>query len=279
MIDIAMAQIVILPDQAAFKPALEALESARMSAEALEPPDFCVGLAATCILVTGTSTNMAQTLESRGVCVSGIIPLGRFRRDVPTAGPPDPKWREVLGEFRITSVRPSFTDPTRLRVEAVCGNSLDPLIPYMAKFIRGGAFDPKGPVLAFEEEHRLVSFCGDRLVVCRSDDLLDAWIIIRSAVELILQAWERKDVLTPEKTSRMGIGAVEIFKRLPATNCGLCRRQNCMEFALGLLTGQSGLEQCPQVLGQPEYRDSLKWLMRAIGLTPRARRSSEAHPA
>lgn len=269
MIDIPMAQIVILPDQAAFEPALEALESARMSAEALEPPEFCVGLAATCILVTGTSANVGQALENSGICVSGIIPLGRFRRDVPTAGPPDPRWREVLGEFRITSVKPSFTDPTRLRIEAVCGNSLDPLIPYMAKLIRGGAFDPKGPVLAFEEEHRVISFGDERLVICRSDDLLDAWILVRSAVELVLQAWESREVLTPEKTSRMGIGAVEIFKRLPATNCGLCGHQNCMEFALGLLTGQSRVEQCPQVVEQPEYRDSLEWLMRAIGLTPR----------
>ncbi|MBI5251570.1 MAG: hypothetical protein HY912_18930 [Desulfomonile tiedjei] len=264
-----MAQIIIFPDQAAFQSGLEVLLAAKVSAEPLDPPDFCLGLSATSILVTGMSTDIFRTLESHGVSVSGIVPHGVFRRDVPDAGPPDSKWREILGEFHIASIKPSFTDPTRFRVECVAERSLDPLIPFMARFIRGGAFDPEGPVLAFDEDHRLVSFWDRRIVICRADDLLDAWILVRSAIELIIQAWERRDALTPEKKARLGIGSIEIFKRLPATNCGLCGHQGCMEFSLALLTGRSGLEKCPQMKEKSEYRASLEWLMRAVGLIPR----------
>jgi len=269
MIDIHMAQIVIFPDQASFEAGIEALQSVKISFEAIEPPDFCLGLTATSILVAGMSTDILGILKSKGVFVSGIVPHVIFRRDVPEADPPDSKWREILGEFRVTSIKPSLTDPTRLRVESVCEKSLDALIPYMARFIRGGAFHPDGPVLAFEEEHRLLSFWGNKIVICRADDLLDAWILIRSAIELIIQAWERKETLMPEKKVRLGIGSVEIFKRLPSTNCKVCGHENCVEFSLALLTGRSHLEQCVQIHEKSEYLESLEWLLRAVGLMPR----------
>lgn len=269
VVDIPMAQIVIFQDQEAFEAGFEALRTAQVSAEAVEPPEFCLGLAATSVLVTGISTDVALTLKKSGVKPSGIVPHVVFRREVPDAGPPDPKWREIMGEFRIISIKPSFTDPSRLVVECVSQKSLDPLIPIMARLIRGGAFDPEGPVLAFEEEHRLLSFLDNKIVICRADDLLDAWILIRTAVELVVQAWGLKDSLLPERKARLGVGAIEIFKRLPATDCRLCGRQGCMEFSLALLTGRSSMEQCLPLNEKSDHRDSVEWLMRAIGLLPR----------
>jgi ArsR family metal-binding transcriptional regulator len=153
-----------------------------------------------------------------------------------------------------------------LEDECVCERRLDFLIPFMARFIRGGAFHPDGPVLAFEEEHKLISFWSDRIVICRADDLLDAWILVRTAIELVMQAWRRKDTILPEEKARLGIGAIEIFRRLPATNCGLCGHKGCMEFSMLLLTGRSRLEECKPAHEKSDHRKSLEWLMRAIGL-------------
>lgn len=40
---------------------------------------------------------------------------------------------------------------------------------------------------------------------------------------------------------------VELYKKLPKTNCGLCRPKACMPFAFALLKGEVGLSDCPHL--------------------------------
>jgi len=138
----------------------------------------------------------------------------------------------------------------------------------MARLIRGGAYRFDVPVFAFEEDHRLLAVSSERMVICRADDLLDAWIMLRSLVDLVISAWDLRSRIEPEKQRRQGIGAMEIFKRLPSTDCGRCGKQNCMEFATGLFTGKFRIDQCPSLMEEAwrERLESVQWLMRAIGL-------------
>lgn len=41
--------------------------------------------------------------------------------------------------------------------------------------------------------------------------------------------------------------AIEISKHLPATNCGDCRKEVCLEFALALMDRSASIEQCPHL--------------------------------
>jgi ArsR family metal-binding transcriptional regulator len=261
-----MAQILIFPNMSSFERGLHAFESEGVAVDVLAVPEFCAGLLADSLVISAPAGKILETLRKQELSFSGIIPYGPSRRGVPQGGPLDETWRTILGAFQIVAVNPSFTDPTRLRVECLFQKKLDDLIPYMARFIRGGAFNPYKRLLAFEEEHRLLSFKGRELVICRADDLLDIQVLVRCAIELVLQAWERKDTLEPETKARIGIGSVEIFKRLPGTNCGACGYRNCMELAMELLTSRSDLSRCTVLLENPENRKSLEWLMEAIGL-------------
>ncbi|MGD0282119.1 MAG: DUF3786 domain-containing protein [Dissulfurispiraceae bacterium] len=38
---------------------------------------------------------------------------------------------------------------------------------------------------------------------------------------------------------------VEIYKKLPGTNCGKCKQKACMPFAFALLKGEADLSECP----------------------------------
>ncbi len=233
----------------------------------LEPPEFCRGLIPPAIVVSGGAKGFLDELRARRIPVSGMIAYQDFGQDLPEAVPPDGSWREVLGDLVVESVRPSLTDPLKLRVEIAISTDLGSLIPIMAKLIRGGAYRSEIPVLAFEEEHRLICLSPDRLVFCRVDDLPDIWIMLRCTVDLAIAAWDRRFSLKPDTDPRQGIGAIEIFKRLPATNCGKCNCPTCMEFASGLLTGRCTVEQCaPLAETEQRYKESLMWLMRAIGL-------------
>ena len=38
---------------------------------------------------------------------------------------------------------------------------------------------------------------------------------------------------------------VELYKKLPRTNCGECRQKSCMPFAFALLKGEADISECP----------------------------------
>jgi ArsR family metal-binding transcriptional regulator len=277
-----MANLVIFPDQTAFERALGLLVKAGSMLEVLRTPTFCVGLMAPAIVASNTAPQLAAGLEAAGIPFSGMLPYFPTKKDIPEAAPPDPLWRKILGDLRITSVRPSLSDPLRLRVEAIPERSLGPLIPDMARMIRGGAYCPDVPVLTFEEDHRLLAFSARSLVISRADHLLDAQIMLRCAIRLICSAWQAQSLLKPDEAPRQGIGAIEIFKRLPATDCGQCGHSSCMEFARCVFTGRTAKERCLP-LTEAEYaahRESLLWLLQSIGLLKeRACSSGELSPA
>jgi ArsR family metal-binding transcriptional regulator len=160
------------------------------------------------------------------------------------------------------------TDSSKLRVEIALGRSIAALIPIMARLIRGGTFVPSVPTLVFEEEHRLVAMAPEEIVISRTDDLLDMWVMVRTSVELMRTAWEHRGKIGPEREPRQGIGAVELFKRLPGINCRQCRCDGCMEFATGLLTARTNITDCTP-LQEPSsqcLQRSVRWLLGVTGL-------------
>ncbi len=263
-----MANIVVFPDQRSFEAGFEALGTCAIPRETLATPAFCRGLIASAVVTIGNINSVTGVLSERGIAVSGALPFYPFKKAVPEAPPPEARWAEVIGGIRMASVKPSGTDPLRLRVEVQPTKPLDSLIPVMARLIRGGAYHPAIPVLAFEEEHRLLCFSPGSMVIERANDLLDIWIMVRTSVDFICMAWDRRLSLKPETQPRQGIGAIEIFKHLPATNCGECGAATCMEFATGLLTGRSQVGWCQPLSEETgsTRRESLIWLLRAIGL-------------
>jgi len=267
-----MAHVIIFPDQAAFENSLKFIELPGTTAAVVQPPEFCLGLVAPTIVVTGGPKSLVDELEVSGVTISGVIPYHLFSREIPKASQPAKKWTQVLGNLTIATVRPSLTDPIRLRVEVLPEKSLAAIIPLMARLIRGGSYRFEIPVLAFEEEHRLLAISSDRIVICRADDLLDAWTMLRSFVDLAISAWDLRSKIEPERERRQGIGAIEIFKRLPSTDCGRCGRLNCMEFAMGLFIGKFRIDQCAPLMEErwSARLESVQWLMRAIGLNGEA---------
>lgn len=263
-----MAYLVVFPDNDSFERGKERLASSKIFVKTLEPPLFCNGLVAPTILVTGMTTFPWDELASRGISVSGILPYSPFKKQIPQADPLNPLWHEAVGDLRVVAIGPSVSDVVRLRVEVEPTKDLGTLIPLMACFIRGGAYRPDLPALVFEEGHRLLAVSSGRVIFSRVDDLLDFWIMLRSMIELIISAWERRAVLKPDREARQGIGATEIFKRLPGTNCSGCGYANCMEFAMRLFMGRGRLGDCP-VLNEPKWArnmGSLEWLISIIGM-------------
>jgi ArsR family metal-binding transcriptional regulator len=87
-------------------------------------------------------------------------------------------------------------------------------------------------------------------------------------VDFLIAASKLIGTTAPETNPRYGIGAMEIFKRLPATNCGRCGSPNCMEFAMRLFRRHVKPEECAPLM-TPEFaacEGSLRWLLHVIGI-------------
>lgn len=263
-----MANVFVFPDEDAYRRADEAASAHGASVQVLPVPEFCSGLVAPALVVTAGCEAFTQRLADAGVPVAGTTRYEPFKREIPRAGPPDPLWKDVFGQIRIRTFRSSFSDPTKKRVELESSHRLHPVIPYMANLIRGGAYRPEVPILAFDEEHRLLVVGPREIVITRADDLLDFWILLRTLVDLTSNAFLlSRTSMQALAEPRQGIGAVEIFKRLPSLDCRECRNQNCMEFASGLMTGRCRPEQCVplQQAENDRGRQSLGWLLDVIG--------------
>jgi ArsR family metal-binding transcriptional regulator len=263
-----MAHVIVFPDHAESRRAFSFLQGSSFVIQTLEAPEFCRGLVAPALFVTSRVNELVNTLEEQGIQTSGDIEFHPFRREIPQASAPDPIWLELTGGIRLSHVRNSLTDAHRLRFDVRFEKSIAPLIPVMARLIRGGTFRPEAPVLTFEEQYRLIVITGSSVVVSRCDDLLDFWIILRTAVDLLAQAWDLRSSLDPETKPRRGIGAMEVFRRLPASDCGQCGSRSCMEFATALTTGKAKLTSCRPLFHAEESvrRESLVWFLRVIGL-------------
>jgi len=70
------------------------------------------------------------------------------------------------------------------------------------------------------------------------------------------------------------VNVLGLFKRLPRTNCGLCRAKHCMAFAVALAKGEADPDECPTLTdearrelrggsGQGDWRESLLADLRA----------------
>lgn len=263
-----MAKFLIFPDAEALDRALSVCPSSGVHVEVLEIPSFCTGLAPPSLLVTGNVDPFLSELHGKEVPLAGVIAYSPFKRDLAQAPAPDPRWKDIIGGLRVTSVRPSGSDSLKLRIDTVPLKPMGDLIPVMARMIRGGSYQPSRRILAFEENQRLVVLASDFVTICRVEDLLDTWIMLRTVVEFICTAWECRLTVEPDLRPRWGLGVNEIFRRLPGSNCGGCGDASCMEFALGIFTGRRRLRDCSPLFEEVNRAslESLRWVLDMIGL-------------
>lgn len=272
VVSFPMAKLIVFADDTSTEIGVRLLDDFHSSTELIPIPDFCRGLAQPTVLLTAQPDAFLKALEEQGATVSGTLNYAPSHDEAPEADPPDEEWREALGSLRLARFSKSLTDSRRFRAEVIPDKDIGPLIPIMGRLIRGGAYRPDPPVLSFEEEHRLIAFSPREIVISRADDLLDFWIILRTAVDLVLTAWRRRADLSPETNPRQGIGAVEIYRRLPGTNCGICGFRKCTDYAVALMIGKSRVRDCSPLQGQDHaaHLASLNWLLKVIGLDERA---------
>jgi ArsR family metal-binding transcriptional regulator len=77
-----------------------------------------------------------------------------------------------------------------------------------------------------------------RITIAKADELVDAWRTLENIRRWVNETWARRSSIEPCWELRKKPPALEIYKRLPGTNCRACGELTCLAFAVRLWGGE-----------------------------------------
>ncbi|MCX7016393.1 MAG: hypothetical protein NTW86_28190 [Candidatus Sumerlaeota bacterium] len=177
---------------------------------------------------------------------SGWVDYRPASRAIP-ARPPDSFPEDVFGTAAIMVLAPCVADLTRIRLIAHLSGNLTEVLPYLNAEMPNGFYNPNVPALTFMEGGRMVVVYASRITVAKAEELVDAWRTLEALRCLVNQTWARRNEIEPSALMRAKPPALEIFKRLPGSNCRACGEKTCMAFAVRLWCGELRASLCKPV--------------------------------
>jgi ArsR family metal-binding transcriptional regulator len=154
---------------------------------------------------------------------------------------------DIFGEAAIVFFGPCMADETKVRLVAHLSGDLTHVLPYLNAEMRQACYNVDGPSLTFMEGYRLVTLSAQRIAIGKADEIVDAWRLLEEIRIRINETWARRASITPSYEMRSKPPVLEIYKRLPRTNCKLCGEPTCLAFAAKLRMGEGKLSQCTPV--------------------------------
>jgi ArsR family metal-binding transcriptional regulator len=161
--------------------------------------------------------------------------------------PPEMFEEDVFGRASIVVLAPCVADTTRIRLVARITGELSAAFPYLNAEMRQGSYNPGGPTFTFMEGYRMVALYRQRISVAKADDIVDGWRTLEMIRRRANDVWARRASITPCYERRQKPPALELFKRLPGTNCRACGEPTCLAFAVKVHGGEASVRQCAPV--------------------------------
>jgi len=90
----------------------------------------------------------------------------------------------------------------------------------------------------------MIALYPRRITIAKADEIVDAWLTLERIRFLAEQTWNDRDRIAPCFETRKKPPALEIFKRLPGTNCGRCGMPTCLALAMHVWTGEASARLC-----------------------------------
>jgi ArsR family metal-binding transcriptional regulator len=199
---------------------------------------------------------------------SGWVEYREAHIDIPAAAPPGFD-DDVFGEAAIMILAPCVADRTKIRIVAHISGDMSETFPYLNAVMRGAFYNPVGGHLTFMEGYHAVSLYPGRIAAAKADDIVDAWRLLEDIRCNVNGVWARRGEIEPSYEMRQKPPAIEIYKRLPGTNCRSCGERSCLAFAAKLWRGEASPSSCAPVFDgdRAELKDALVEICSALGVT------------
>jgi ArsR family metal-binding transcriptional regulator len=157
---------------------------------------------------------------------------------------------DIFREAAIMFFGPCMADETRIRLIAHLAGDLTAVLPYVNSTMPQGCFNAGPCTFTFMDGQRMITLYPRRIAIGKADDLVDGWRTLEKIRVLVNKTWARRATIVPSYVRRSKPPALEIYKRLPRTNCKACGEQTCMAFAVSLWQGQASPSQCRPVFSE-----------------------------
>ncbi len=262
--------VVVFQARSELERTLAALGGPPEGVRAVEPPETVADVAAPYLVVCDAARGAIHEATARGsALIAGQV---WYREPLPNAladlGPEPLDGEDAVGRVVIALVAPCIAEEDDLRLTAHVEKDLGPVMPYLNAELRGGTYSPAGPTFTFMNGPRLVNLFSHRIVIGRLREMQDAWRTLKFLKNTVNDIWSRRDSIEPCHERRVRISPLELFQRLPGTNCRACGEATCLAFAAKVLGGDRRLDACVPVFGG-EYahlRPALDDLATGLGL-------------
>ncbi len=246
--------------------AVTSLERTGAHYKRIDPPPPLTRVAVPA-LVVAPETRARLTEPAENLIFAGWVSY-RAPRAVMPEGPERPASGECFTRAVIMVLQPCVADETKIRITAHVEGDLAPVLPYLNAVLPAASFTPASSTLTYNDAHRMIALHPKRITVAKADEIVDAWLALERIRDLVEETWARRDTIVPLYETRRRPPAIEIWRRLPGTNCGECGEKTCLAFATRLWSGRARLIDCTQVL-LPEHalrRDALQEVCAALGV-------------
>jgi ArsR family metal-binding transcriptional regulator len=184
--------------------------------------------------------------EIKNITCAGWVEYRQPAVEVPASQPPQFA-EDQFGQAAVVYLAPCVADLSRIRLIAHVSGDLTQVLPYLNSSMPGAFYSHELPSLTLMDGYRMVVLCPKRISVAKADELVDGWKTLETLRNLINQTWQRRAEIAPSTLSRQKPPALEIYKRLPGTNCRECGEKTCMAFALRLWKGELKPALCKPV--------------------------------
>lgn len=170
----------------------------------------------------------------------------------------------------IMVLGPCVADETKIRLIVHLEGDLGPVLPYLNAVIPNASYTPNADILTFMQEYRMVALYSNRITIAKADEIVDAWLTLEDIRQLTEKTWQDRNNIEPSFEIRRKPPALEIFKRLPGTNCRQCGEPTCLAFAVRVWLGEVSVCRCPPVFAENgnyrQLREALQEICAGMGI-------------
>lgn len=218
------------------------------------------------------SREVRSTLEgmSPNIVFSGWVDYRAATAEMPDGQEPE-DGGVCFQRAAIMVLGPCVADETKIRIIAHVEGDMGPVLPYLNAIMPQASYTPAAETLTFMDGYRMIALYRQRITIAKADEIVDSWLTLERIRLLVLQTWNGRSRIEPCYETRRRPPAIEIFKRLPGTNCGLCGELTCLAFAVRVWTGEASVRLCLPVFEEDDkfsyLREALLEICAGMGIT------------
>ncbi len=241
-----MKVITAFPRKVEFDKMRDALASRGLPFDVIDPSPGYSRVGCPAIALEQEVRSALASAHSGDFISSGWVEYRQTSLPVPST-PPLTFAEDVFGTASIMVLAPCIADAAKIRLIAHLSGDMGEALPYLNAEMREGCYNNDGNTFSFMDGYRMVTLYPRRISIAKADEIVDGWRMLEKIRCRINDVWTRRASIEPSYETRRKPPALEVYKRLPGTNCGQCGQKTCMAFALTLWNGNAVPSQCEPV--------------------------------